>query len=764
MNQIFSILSGIFFTFILIAALVGFFRGWGKSLARLINTLVNFLISLFLTPVITGAIVKYFTTDDTISLFGRTINITTLVKENIGTDIEISTEAIKFITTSLINILANIIIFLAFFLSLQILSLLIYFIVVLVLRFKKKENNETNQSRIGLNFVGALENTIGTLIVMFAILVPVFGVLNVVDSSVQAINNTSQVESASAHIETASAYEISTENYLCGRLYYDDSKFNEKVESFIDNYNIIKDKYYSSPVGWFFKFTRIEKLGNVAFNQLAIVTVSNTKVNLSNEIVVLTKTIQDVTNIFQEGFDYTSTKTVQDLQKLYNQVTQSVYTRKIMEDLIPNAAQKWLNGEPFMSVENVIPEDLRESANPILNVFAGSVSFDRLDRNIKAILNAYMVVNEHGIITQINDGKEITEILTDDNTVVKEVMQELSIPFELRNAIPSTIKSLMKLLYDTAIGDGNFTVDLNEITDEINWEVECQVIQDIVSEIVSSYNNLTNENEENDYSKLGKAIDSARQSKVLSNTVKDFIVAVLNSNKVEVSASVKYSMISMIENNWDDPDYRYEESFETIDETTQVVGMLSNLKMAYKVSGELVSVSTQNEEEEEINLSNYSETFKDLINNDDLKNLILAIINDDELLKQYISDSDLIFLIKKIATLFLNTTNEETIENDLNAIQSLIEIGYLNKNVNSLDEITNATILNVMTSISSSETIMSVVNSIVNDNESKTHINNLKKYVDSDFLVRVESVTNSSEISSEHKAIFNSLFSLLKTN
>ena len=514
--NIFLIISSIFFTTLAVGFFVGFFRGWCKSLIRLGITIANIAIAVFLSPFITGVITSNITEGSEISIFKFTLNLSDLFKDIIGNDITISQTTTNLLTTAIANVLANILLFLVIFLFLQVFSLMIYWIIILVLHLKCKEEKEPQN--IGLRCLGGLQGLIGAIALLFVVLVPCFGIINILDK-------TSTNSTVPESIPQANAVSISN-SFMCGELFYESEELNQ-IDSYINSYASLKKQYDSTLMGIILKYTGINKLGTLSFNHLTNVKVMGEKISLTNEVISVIETYNSAKTMLSDKLDYTSNNFIENVRSVYEDASQSIFIQKYLTDIIPVWAEKWSNDETFFNVSNPIPEQYHETANHMLKAIASIQSFSRLDRNINTILDSIVILNEHDFLTLLTDGQDVVSLLSNDKTIVKEILFTLSSTGELRNNLPNTLNSSLSILYDIVVGDDKFTPNISDtLFEELDWDLETDIIQNIVNEFLITYNSLSNPEVSNSeiLTLLGKSIDSSRNSIILSKYLKSFII------------------------------------------------------------------------------------------------------------------------------------------------------------------------------------------------------------------------------------------------
>ena len=733
--NIFLIISSIFFTTLAVGFFVGFFRGWCKSLIRLGITFINFLLAIFITPTITNIFTSKITNGSEISIFNFSFNISEIFKDIIGDDISISQSTTNLLVTTIANIIANLILFFAIFLVLQIFTLIIYWIVLMVLKFKNKE--EKNSQNIGQRCLGGLQGLIGSLILIFVFMIPLFGSMNILDKTIEDSAGDNQISEASA---------ISVSNsFLCGELYYNSEEI-EEINSYIDRYKLIKKQYNSTLMGIMLKYTGINKLGTLSFNHLTNVNIMNENISFTNEISSLIETFNSSKVLLSDKIDLTSNEFFSNVNFVYKKATQSIFVQRYLTDLIPAWADKWSNNEKFFNIENPIPEEYHETVNHMLKAIASIQNFSRLDRNIETLFETISILNDHNIISQISNGQDLITILSNDKTIVKQVLFKLSSTGELRNNLPNTLNSSLSILYDIIVADDKFTPYISDsIIEDLDWDIETDTIQNIVNEFLNTYDLYINSesSKAESLSSLGKSIDFSRNSKILSTSLKSFMIGFIESDVTDIDQLTKENLVLLINEKWDieeNPDYSFEQSFSLLANTEKLINSITNN----------INASTP-EDIGTIDKSNISNSIKNIISDDVSRKLYLDILKNNDIISSYIELNKISNSIIEIFTPFIENTTSETIDNDLIAFSSLIDIVSINNNFTelSLDECDK-----LINSISNSKCVMNILS---NSNETSSLSILLTNIGQKNLKVLSESIENA-QISENQKTIFNKFF------
>ena len=745
--NIFLIISGVFLVLLGLGFLLGFFRGWCKSLIRLGIVVAIFLTALFVTPIISDLFDSFIRSDGTkIILFGTEIDILVYIKDYVGTDLNSVIETTTILVSSVVKIILNFVTFILIFIVLEIISLIAYWIISFIVGSAIKEDkereiqelNEQNSSKklevsesgetqteaqgatytqiniskepkgknIWLRLLGGLEGMVGAVVLCLVILVPIFGIMNTLDKTLE--------KQPSSNEAVASAAHVGINNFICGELYYTEDKNIGKIESLIEKYDVLRNDYKKSPVGFMLKYTGIEKLGTVSFNYLTTVKVDDSNMKISSELASIIDTYSLYKKVFiKEKFDIKKPDTISNIKLLYTKAKESTFVKMYIEDIIPNIANKWANNEKFIGIDNPIPEKYQSVANGLLNTFAATKSFNNIDNNLMALFTIAERASEQGLIVSIAEGKDIILVLSENNQIVKDSIIALYSTFELRNNTIDTLNNALVLVYDLIVGDGKLAYTPSENTPKISdVNAEAQRLQDITNEILSLYKKLDNVNAENteelidELGQIGKIIDLSRNSESLSNTLQKFIVNFINSNLIKLGEDankIKTTLVSYIDEKWsveENPDFSFETTFKTVGETVKVANNILN-------------------KAEDITIKDLSSVIEIVVNNENVKEVLSDVIK-DEIIVDLVGDSETAEVMTDILDTFIENTTAETLEKDLEAAQSVIDVISKGNNKEFNETVSNE----IIESIGSSDAIMSMIDSVTSDS-SKTGLQDL---------------------------------------
>lgn len=695
---IMSIVSLALGALLLIGFLLGFWRSWRKSLIRFGFIVLSFIAALLLSSKISKILMSKYVSGLVISLFGMSIDFEELAGEFAG-DLLGEGSAITSFATALMNIAIKLISFLIIFVSFMIVTLIIYWIISLSMNSKRKKNSVGEaKERIWERFIGSGISLISTLVMCMVLFTPVFGVMNVCDKFLKDDKKAS-----------ASAYNETT--FVAGKFYTENENIG-KVESYLEKYDKLRKDYKKSFAGVVLTYTGVDAVGKTVFNSITTVEQDGIKVNFTDECV----NIVNVYNIYKENFvenkfDLATEKSVTALEDIYLISRNSEVLRTFIVDLVPKMSNKWANGEKFLNMELPATGDTKEIVVDLLGVF-GTKDFVVLDRNIDVLFEAIKIANTHDVISSVNTGTELMDVIDRDG-FVKDEIKTLSITPEFKRALPNVMTTMVKLAYKSALEDPGTKLD-QEFTQEklasIVWDNEADVTQTIISRMFKFFDT---EDVIDNLTDFGVVIDSARKSAVLSKPVKILMNDYIET-KVDGLGGSKQTILNSINDNWDSPDYCYTDLFATVEVTAKIAKDSDSMQM-----------------------TDMKDSIKNLIENDtsgEVKATIKEAVNNGAL-DSLVGDANKAGVYKDILFEIIDETDSSTIDQDLQAGQVIADIinnpktGETSMLDNYSGETDEEKAEVVIETLVSSETVMNVLTDEANKVDGG-HNSDVKNYID----------------------------------
>ena len=742
MSNIFFIVSSVCLFLLFAGFFIGFARNWCRSLIRLGIVLFAFMISLIFAPIISNALSGSFVNGTTLNIFNFSIDfeeeIQGILGNGIGEDFSLISGEVGEFAKALVSVIISIASFLIAFFSIVFVSLIIYFIVIIILKcVSKKNKEEKTPSSIGLRFVGAVEGFLTTFIICFAILIPIFGVMNVCDKFLQDSETPSTERVASAY---------SAGSLVCGQLFYTEDEKIGQVEGYVKVYADIKEMYDSSVIGKIFGLTRLDDVGSVFFDYLTRVKVEGENVALSDEVVVAVETYNLYKQTFKENsFSLENNDSLDGVLSMVNKASESVFVSNIVEKLVPVVADRWINDDKFFGISLPVEEQYKEIAKDALQVFKATNSIGRIRFNLSTIIDGVKIVNDHNFIANLN-ASGLISALGEDKTIIKEVIVCLSATEEFKNNLPAILNNSIVLLYDTMVGDGNLSYDSDREYLVESYESEADIIQRFVSQIIELYGELDVSDDGNsvlvneNLGKLGRAMDIARESVIISDSVKLFMINYINSDKISFEDnSVKSTLTSYINDKWDlseNSDFKFEDTFSSL--------------------SKLVNFASSTTASSDIKFSDLALALEEIQTSEVLSQNILEILNDTDIIACFVGESDNLNVLTDILVSFIENGNVESQEVDLNASQVIMDL----INLDSQTQINEETAEEMLITLTRSNAVMIMIEEAVYGEEPSTLQNLISQNVSLEVAYAFESaIENSNTISEMDKEVLIRLFS-----
>lgn len=697
--EIMTIVSFSLLGLLIVGFLLGFWRSWQKSIVRFGFIMLSFILALIFSSKLSDVLMSKYVTGLVVSIFGLTLDFEQIAGEVAG-DLLTEGSALTNFATALLNIAIKLLSFMIIFVALFFATLIIYYIISLIISINKKKKAVGEVKVVWLErLIGSFIGIISTLVICMVMFCPVFGVMKVCDKFLE----TDTTAAASAYNETS---------FVSGKFYTENEKIG-KVEGYLEKYDNLRTKYKDSFAGVFFKITGVDAIGKVIFNNVTTVKQNGMTVNFTDECV----NVVNVYNIYKENFvkekfDLSTEKSVNAMQSIYNIARDSEVLRSFVVDIIPKMATNWANGEKYLNMELPVSGDTREIVVDILSVYKSS-DFNVLDRNIAVLFDVIKTANKYEVISSVNNGSSIVDVI-DKEGFVKDEINALAKTSEYKRALPKIMTTMVKVAYKSVLDDPGTRLDQEFTQDQLSqivWNDEAETTQTIISRMFKFFDT---EDIIDCLSDFGVVIDSARHSKVLSKPVKTLMLDYIDA-KVNDLGAAKQTLLDAISSDWENPEYRFEDLFTTVEMTAKVAKNVGSMEMTDLK--DTIKSLIENDTDDEV-----KNTIKDAINNGALD----ALIDDDSKASIY---EDLLFEV-------LDETDSTTIDQDLQAGQVIVDI--INSPASSgksvLDNYGNAETSKeekaelVVETLISSNTVMGVLDSEANKGQSsevKKHISNM---------------------------------------
>lgn len=569
-----SVVSIVLIGLLLIGFFLGFARSWKKSLVRFGIIVGCVVTSILLTNIFSTMIMNNYVNGLVVTIFGLSVDFEELAVEVLGdssfvADLFGANSVTTKVATAFMNVVVNLLIYIVIFIILFIVSFIIYGIVSIIVTIKKREGKENAKPiKIWERFIGGGIGVFGILLMCLVLFTPIFGVMSVCNEFIEKEN------------KTASAY--SGPSYVAAGLYYQNNKSVERVESYINEYINLKKEYDSSFAGVVFKYTGTDFFGRAAFGKLTKVKCMGLTFDFVPECVSIIKTYNQYKETFvQNKFDITTEESVDNLKDLYVLTKDSEVMRNYVVEIVPKFSEKWSAGQKYFGMEYPVKGEIGEVSKRMLNVFNTS-SYGQIDENIGVVFEVIEIANENNAIRDYKNGEDFEKIITKSDTLVRDEIIAMSKSARFRRELPGMMIQMMEVEYNKTLGDatGKFT-EPNVDVDKIDWNKEADIMQFISTNMFKYYlesKEAQNDNAlRNNLTEIGMSIDKARQSAIIADSFKICITDYIKSSKFNAKESVKNYALELINDNWNDPTYRFEDSFAALEETATMVDGLKDM-------------------------------------------------------------------------------------------------------------------------------------------------------------------------------------------
>ena len=463
------ILNFVFVAFLLIGFLFGL-KGLKKSGLRFGFFLVAMVIALFVTPLISKAIMEI-----KINYEGQAMTLNNVLLTLINNVEQISeiTTASPTVATLFQNMplmLANVVIYVVVSYVLSFISWILYLILKgVIIKNNKKSDKKQKKYRLLGGLVGAVQG----LALAFITFLPVTGVVGII----------TDIQKPAVIAESTQSQESSlTAQFL-------DENLPKEAK-------IIIDSYQDSAIA---KISNIFGLGNAIFNNVSTVTVDNLRISLRDEILNIAKVYDNVGFLFDLDINLENLKTL-DYDKILNAIDY-IFNSNILKTALPEvvdyAFDKILVSETINSNDDY--KNLINSIKTELN-FNNKIN-ENLKNELICVVNTAKIVAQSNLIDEIpQEGQEFTNenldnvlkiLSADEKKVFNEIIDvafnskilNKGVVFALNYGLDIAENSLKDMLDDNTVNLGRIDIQDNSL----------HLKKAEVKSLFSSFINISNE-------------------------------------------------------------------------------------------------------------------------------------------------------------------------------------------------------------------------------------------------------------------------------
>ena len=411
-----SMLTCIFLFFLIVGFLYGLWRGFSKSLIRLIIVVAVAVATFFVVPAIST---KILTAD--ISSWNLTVNEVSITSlDQFISEFLASFEMIKdFMNASptftkfigmVPAVLVNVLLFIVFFFIVKMLSMVIYWIFAGIF-FNKKKMEGKNKHR----FIGAIIGAFQGLLVACVVLMPIFGFVNLADNAQTALSQ-SQTELEATLNGTTPAPATMTA---------DDNNSGENPESeeiTIDEaLKTVKEYTQALESNFIYKALNtvgVVKLSNSVFDELTTVEIETEagkkEYRFTTEAVEISKMYPYIDLVMSADIDIQDNDFIDKLILLVDKAYDSPLLGDIITEVLKEAATIWTNTS--------LPKEERL----FMGIAAPDLGSDELNEILDEQLNEIKLADKEGIQTKLVDVLKIAKVANDTIKLTDELKENLS--------------------------------------------------------------------------------------------------------------------------------------------------------------------------------------------------------------------------------------------------------------------------------------------------------------------------------------------------
>lgn len=698
----------LFLVCIILGFLFGWFRGFSKSLVRFIIVLAVTVLAFFVVPSITTAVLKMDISKLNINIGGVSavtlgdLIIDLIEQVPIVQDLIESSPTLASVITLVPQMLANVVLFIAFFFIFKWFSMIIYWIIAGIFFSKKKMGDKDRHK-----FVGAVIGTVQGFLVAIVLMVPIFGVVETSRPMVEAIRaeqaaaSTSESTGESASGFTYTVNEEGSSETPGGSSETpggegsggtsEEEKNNKNIKQTVYDVTDETGKYVDAfDKVWIVKVMKALKIQDLSvsmFDNLTTVKDRDLEVSLRNEVKVVASAYPGLSGLIYGDADVENAETYDNVKESFDKLYASPVLSGVVSELVPKAATRWSDtslAEEDRKFCGIAKPDFGDAAtnrvfDALLLNLATQEDSEELKKDIDTSIDVMKLCCTSGIVTAVKHNGDLMEVLlkdTNENLVSNIIDLSLN-SSTLKECLPDIINLAMSKVY-TALNITDAPEIHGNLTTE-EWQTEKLVLQNVFNNVLRLYDGINKGTKEGknaldclDFAALGRAFDGLRSSKLLSEGSLSIMTKLMDSDfvvgaDVTIMASFKEKMTAV----WNDPTVKMEDTFVAVQNALVLAKDLKNA-------------------ETEITPDNIGEIINGLKDNETLKGTVNEILNNEETMKKLGLDETTAGVVKETISSVINHEYSaeagEDIQKDIDAISEVYNVA--NKVMSSQTEVT----------------------------------------------------------------------------
>lgn len=634
---------------IILGFLFGYIRGYQKSLLRFLILLAVTVLTFFVVPSITSAVLELDISKWNINIGGvQVVTIGDLIvdmleKIPVVQDLIESSPTFESIITLAPQMIANVVLFIVFFFVFKWFSMVIYWIVAGIFFSKKKMGDKDRHK-----FIGAVIGLFQGLMISIVLLVPFYGIVETAKPLVSATVAVQESKKDETSTETPETFYVTESELGVGEGDEGEgttsSTDSETSQSSSENAtDILKEsKEYLDAFDnvWIIKVFNALKIKNLSvamFDGLTTVKDKHVEFSLRSEVNIIAKAYPGLSGIINGDIDTEDPELYDDLKESFDTLYSSPVLSGVVSELVPAISRRWtdptLEDNKFCGIGKPTFSD--ESTNKVFDALLENLKSqtdkDALKKDLTTTIDVMKFCASSGVVGALKDGDIMEVLLLEKNqNFISDLIDLARQSTTLLDCLPKIIDLGMTQLYKALDIKDVSAIEKN--SSEINWDVEKVQLQKVFNNVLSLYDKIDKGTKEDkdptnpelgkksaldclDFASLGRVFDGLRASELLSENSKAIIDKLFDSDFVVGSQKdVLASFKSTIDTAWESPTVTMESTFVSIQNA-------------------LILAKDLSEKTGNISKDNIGEIIEGLAGNDALKETAKEILSNEQTMK-----------------------------------------------------------------------------------------------------------------------------------